>query len=291
MVSSAPAVEVANLYKVFGKRPQVALQLLEQGQTPREIFEATGMTVALNDVSFRVTAGEIFVLMGLSGCGKSTLLRTLNRLIEPTRGTVHVAGREVTALSERELIALRREKLGMVFQSFALLPRQRVWENAAFALEIAGVGRDERRERALRVLDRVGLKHHADSYPAQLSGGMQQRVGLARALCGEAPILLMDEAFSALDPLIRTEMQDELLALAKSSELTLVFVSHDLDEAIRIGQRIAIMQAGRIVQLGSAHEILSQPKNDFVRSFFQSVDPARIERLTANATASAVEGA
>jgi glycine betaine/proline transport system ATP-binding protein len=291
MVSSAPAVEVANLYKVFGKQPQLALQLLEQGKTPREIFELTGMTVALNDVSFRVTAGEIFVLMGLSGCGKSTLLRTLNRLIEPTRGTVHVAGREVTALSERELIALRREKLGMVFQSFALLPRQRVWENAAFALEIAGVGRDERRERALQVLARVGLEHHADSYPAQLSGGMQQRVGLARALCGQAPILLMDEAFSALDPLIRTEMQDELLSLARSSELTIVFVSHDLDEAIRIGQRIAIMQAGRIVQLGSAHEILSQPKNDFVRSFFQSVDPARIERLTANATASAVEGA
>ncbi|MEZ4370061.1 MAG: glycine betaine/L-proline ABC transporter ATP-binding protein ProV [Polyangiaceae bacterium] len=278
MIDQAPAVEVRHLYKVFGDHPKRALEMLERGVSKAAIFERTGMTIGVEDASFAVSPGEIFVVMGLSGSGKSTLLRMLNRLIQPSAGQVLIEGQDITQLSERELIDVRRRKMSMVFQSFALLPHLRVWENVAFGLEIAGVEKQKRRARALDVLEQVGLRAQADSYPPQLSGGMQQRVGLARALCTEPAVLLMDEAFSALDPLIRSEMQDELVRLQRQHSRTIVFISHDLDEAMRIGDRILILEAGRIVQLGTPHEILENPANDFVRSFFRNVDVTKFYR-------------
>ncbi|MFW5920285.1 MAG: glycine betaine/L-proline ABC transporter ATP-binding protein ProV, partial [Polyangiales bacterium] len=263
-------------FKVFGRRPEQALELVDQGLDKETIFERTGQTVAIRDASFEVRPGEVFVVMGLSGSGKSTLLRMVNRIIEPTSGTVRVAERDVTQMSRKELRDLRRNDLTMVFQSFALMPHQRVWENAAFGLDVAGVSRHERRERAQAALDKVGLGANAESYPAELSGGMQQRVGLARALAAEPKILLMDEAFSALDPLIRTEMQDELIALQREQELTVIFISHDLDEAMRIGHRIAIMEGGGILQVGTPEEILQNPANEHVRSFFGGVDISNV---------------
>lgn len=278
MIDQAPAVEVRHLYKVFGDHPKRALELLESGVSKARIFERTGMTIGVEDASFSVSPGEIFVVMGLSGSGKSTLLRMLNRLIQPSAGHVLIEGQDITELSERDLIEVRRKKMSMVFQSFALLPHLRVWENVAFGLEIAGVEKQERRKRALEVLEQVGLKAQADSYPPQLSGGMQQRVGLARALCTRPSVLLMDEAFSALDPLIRSEMQDELVRLQQRDSRTIVFISHDLDEAMRIGDRILILESGRIVQLGTPQEILDNPANDFVRSFFRNVDVTKFYR-------------
>ncbi|MCA9643320.1 MAG: glycine betaine/L-proline ABC transporter ATP-binding protein ProV, partial [Myxococcales bacterium] len=278
MIDQAPAVEVRHLYKVFGDHPKRALEMLERGVSKAAIFERTGMTIGVEDASFSVSPGEIFVVMGLSGSGKSTLLRMLNRLIQPSSGQVLIEGQDITGLSERDLIDVRRKKMSMVFQSFALLPHLKVWENVAFGLEIAGVEKQKRRARALDVLEQVGLKAQAESYPPQLSGGMQQRVGLARALCTEPAVLLMDEAFSALDPLIRSEMQDELVRLQRQHSRTIVFISHDLDEAMRIGDRILILEAGRIVQLGTPHEILDNPANDFVRSFFRNVDVAKFYR-------------
>ncbi len=277
-------LEAEHLYKVFGRHPERALELLEKGLGKDEIFERTGQTVGILDASLAVREGEIFVVMGLSGSGKSTLLRLLNRLIEPTSGTVKIAGCDVTRMTKKELIELRRRELSMVFQSFALMPHLRVWENVAFGLEVAKMPKKQRRERAEAALDQVGLLANVNSYPAELSGGMQQRVGLARALAAEPRILLMDEAFSALDPLIRAGMQDELLALQQRQGLTVVFVSHDLDEAMRIGDRIAIMQAGQIVQIGSAEQILQHPANDYVRSFFGGVDLSNV--LTARDLAS-----
>ncbi|MGD8430608.1 MAG: glycine betaine/L-proline ABC transporter ATP-binding protein ProV, partial [Ectothiorhodospiraceae bacterium] len=252
------------------------MRLLSEGLDKAEIFEKTGNTVGVQDAGFAIREGEIFVVMGLSGSGKSTLVRLLNRLIEPTAGRVLVKGQDVTSMSARELIELRRHDMSMVFQSFALMPHRSVLENAAFGLEVAGVDANERRERALAALDQVGLKVNAESYPHQLSGGMQQRVGLARALAGNPSILLMDEAFSALDPLIRTEMQDELIALQRTHRRTIVFISHDLDEAMRIGDRIAIMQGGSVVQVGTPQDIVSNPANDYVRSFFHGVDVSRV---------------
>jgi len=269
-------VEAEHLYKVFGDHPRVALDLLEQGYDKTTIFERTGMTIGVRDASFSVFRGEVFVVMGLSGSGKSTLLRLLNRLIEPTSGTVRIHGADVTAMDPAELIDLRRREMSMVFQSFALLPHQSVLENAAFGLEVAGVGRAERHERARAALEQVGLGPYAERLPEQLSGGMQQRVGLARALAVDPALMLMDEAFSALDPLIRREMQDELLRLQEESERTVVFISHDLDEALRIGDRIAIMEGGRILQVGTPAEILNHPADDYVRSFFQGVDVGHI---------------
>lgn len=271
-----PMVVGEHLYKVFGRRPDKALALLEEGLDKDEIFERTGQTVGIEDASFEVYAGEVFVIMGLSGSGKSTLLRMLNRLIDPTSGTVKIAGRDVTRMNKKELRELRRKEVTMVFQSFALMPHQRVWENAAFGLEISGISRRERRARSLAVLEQVGLKAYADTYPAELSGGMQQRVGLARALAAEPKILLMDEAFSALDPLIRANMQDELLALQRERDLTVVFISHDLDEAMRIGDRIAILEGGRVLQVGSPEEILRNPVDSHVRSFFEGVDISNV---------------
>lgn len=272
----AEKVVVRNLYKIFGTRPEVALRMLREGKSKDEIFERTGQTVGVKDASFSVEESEIFVVMGLSGSGKSTLVRMLNRLIEPTSGEILIDGRDITKFSKRELIALRRRDIGMVFQSFALMPHQTVLENAAFGLEVSGVAREERNARALEALDAVGLKAYARSYPDELSGGMKQRVGLARALASNPSILLMDEAFSALDPLIRTEMQDELLRLQQEHARTVIFITHDLDEAMRIGSRIAIMQDGEIVQIGTPEEIVQHPANEYVRSFFRGVDVSQI---------------
>jgi glycine betaine/proline transport system ATP-binding protein len=246
------------------------------GKSKAEIHAATGSAVGVDDASFDIMDGEIFVIMGLSGSGKSTLLRLLNRLIEPTAGVVEINGQDITKISQRDLIQLRRRDMSMVFQSFALLPNRNVLNNAAFGLEIAGVGEAERTEKALAALDSVGLKDYAQSRPDELSGGMKQRVGLARALASEPTILLMDEAFSALDPLIRTEMQDELMRLQAEQSRTVVFVSHDLDEAMRIGDRICIMQHGKVVQVGTPDEIVSRPANDYVRSFFRNVDVSQV---------------
>ncbi|WP_119461806.1 glycine betaine/L-proline ABC transporter ATP-binding protein ProV [Rhodospirillaceae bacterium SYSU D60014] len=269
-------IVVKNLYKIFGSKSEAAMQMLRRGEGKDEIFRKTGQTVGVQDASFSVEEGEVFVVMGLSGSGKSTLVRMLNRLIDPTSGEVLIDGRDITRMSKRELIAVRRRDIGMVFQSFALMPHQTVLENAAFGLEVAGVDRAKRQDRALDALDAVGLKPYAASYPDELSGGMKQRVGLARALATDPSILLMDEAFSALDPLIRTEMQDELLRLQQEHARTVVFITHDLDEAMRIGSRIAIMQGGEVVQIGTPEEIVRQPANDYVRSFFRGVDVSQV---------------
>ena len=268
-------VVVRNLYKVFGPRPQQAMEMLAQGLDKDEVFRRTGQVVGVQNASFEVRQGEVFVLMGLSGSGKSTLVRLLNRLVEPTHGQVLVGGRDVAAMGRRELVALRRKDLAMVFQSFALLPHLSVLRNTAFGLEVAGVGRLERERRALEVLEQVGLAAFAHKRPEALSGGMQQRVGLARALAVDPTLLLMDEAFSALDPLKRTEMQDLLLQLQREQQRSIVFVSHDLDEAFRIGDRIAIMKGGVIVQIGTPDEILRNPGDAYVEAFFRGVDVQR----------------
>lgn len=267
---------VRDLYKIFGPAPDEAIRLLDEGLSKDEIFARTRTTVGVQAADFSIHEGEVFVVMGLSGSGKSTLVRMLNRLIEPTRGKVFLDGRDVTRMSRKELIEMRRSQMSMVFQSFALMPHKTVVQNAAFGLEVSGRPRAEQLERALAALDTVGLKALADSYPDELSGGMQQRVGLARALATEAPILLMDEAFSALDPLIRTEMQDELVRLQEQAARTIVFISHDLDEAIRIGDRIAIMEGGAVVQIGTPEEIVTSPANEYVRSFFYGVDVSKV---------------
>jgi len=267
---------IQDLYKIFGPEPEEGLRLLEQGLSKDEIFALTRTTVGVQGADFAIREGEVFVVMGLSGSGKSTLVRMLNRLIEPTRGRIYVDGEDITAMGKKELIRMRRVKMSMVFQSFALLPHKTVVENAAFGLEVSGRRRQEWLERAMRALATVGLDAQADSYPDELSGGMKQRVGLARALATEAPILLMDEAFSALDPLIRTEMQDEIVRLQQREAHTIVFISHDLDEAIRIGDRIAIMDGGSVVQIGTPEEIVTKPANEYVRSFFYGVDVSKV---------------
>lgn len=275
-MDESPIIEVAGLYKIFGSYPDSAWPLINRGCSKAEIFRRTGQTVGVSDATLSIRPGEVFVIMGLSGSGKSTLVRMLNRLVEPTRGSIRIRGRDITKMSQRQLIELRRRDLGMVFQSFALMPHRTVADNAAFGLEVSGMGRAERRTHALNALAQVGLGDNADSYPDELSGGMQQRVGLARALATDPSILLMDEAFSALDPLIRTEMQDELLELQRQRARTIVFISHDLDEAMRIGDRVAIMQDGKVVQVGTPEEIVTGPANDYVRSFFYGVDVARV---------------
>jgi len=265
-----------NVCKVFGESPKKALKLLDKGLSKDEIFEKTGNTLGVVNAFFDINEGEIFVIMGLSGSGKSTLVRLFNRLIEPSRGELILEGQDIAKASKSELRKIRREKMSMVFQSFALMPHMSVIENTAFGLELSGVSKEERNQRALDALSQVGLEAWADSYPSELSGGMQQRVGLARALANDPKILLMDEAFSALDPLIRTEMQDELLKLQQKHKRTIVFISHDLDEAMRIGDRIAIMHDGRVVQVGAPEEILKNPADDYVSSFFRGVDVSTV---------------
>jgi glycine betaine/proline transport system ATP-binding protein len=274
------AVRADKLYKVFGRRASEAIPLLEQGRDAQDVRKL-GVTPAVIDASFDVEEGEIFVVMGLSGSGKSTLIRMLNGLLTPTSGRVYLGEVELNGLSAKRMRAVRQEKISMVFQHFALLPHRTVLENAAYALEIRQLPRGERVDRAREALAMVGLEGWEDHLPTQLSGGMRQRVGLARALAAGTDILLMDEAFSALDPLIRREMQDQLLELQSRLGKTIVFITHDLNEAMRIGDRIAMMRDGRIVQIGTSEEILQDPANDYVAQFVQDVDRSRV--LTASA--------
>ncbi|MGM0453871.1 MAG: glycine betaine/L-proline ABC transporter ATP-binding protein ProV [Thermodesulfobacteriota bacterium] len=275
---SAPheRLQVEKAYKIFGGDPAPAFKLIEQGKSKDEIYKETGLTIGVHNANFTVYSGEIFVIMGLSGSGKSTLVRLLNRLIEPTSGKFIVEGQDIAKLDRKELVEIRRKYMSMVFQSFALMPHLTVLQNAAFGLEVMKIPEKERNERAKAALEQVGLEHVANSYPSSLSGGMQQRVGLARGLAVDPDIMLMDEAFSALDPLIRTEMQDELLKLQEGSSRTVIFISHDLDEAMRIGDRIAIMESGRIVQIGAPEEIMKNPADDYVKAFFRGVDPTNV---------------
>ncbi|WP_036771526.1 glycine betaine/L-proline ABC transporter ATP-binding protein ProV [Photorhabdus australis] len=269
-------LEVKNLYKIFGEHPECAFKLLNSGLSKDQIFEKTGLVVGIQNANLAIEEGEIFVIMGLSGSGKSTMVRLLNRLIKPTLGQVLIDGEDISEISETALREVRRNKISMVFQSFALMPHLNVLENSAFGMELAGVPKHERHKKALDALKQVNLENYAQSYPDGLSGGMRQRIGLARALANDPDILLMDEAFSALDPLIRTEMQDELLSLQGNQPRTIVFISHDLDEAMRIGDRIAIMQDGVVVQVGTPDEILNNPANDYVRTFFRGVDISHV---------------
>ncbi|CAB3741480.1 quaternary amine ABC transporter ATP-binding protein [Paraburkholderia rhynchosiae] len=272
---NSPKVVVEGLCKVFGTNPKQALGMLAGGATKEEVFARTGQIVGVHNVSFEVKEGEIFVLMGLSGSGKSTLIRLINRLVEPSAGKVLIDGRDVASVPRAELTALRRKDMSMVFQSFALMPQRTVLSNAAFGLEVAGVGRKEREARAMTVLEQVGLAPFAAKLPAQLSGGMQQRVGLARALAVNPSLMIMDEAFSALDPLKRKEMQNVLLDLQREQQRTILFVSHDLEEAMRIGTRIAIMEGGKVVQIGTPQQIITNPADDYVRAFFEGIDTSR----------------
>lgn len=272
----AKQIVIDKLFKVFGDAPERALALAAEGKSKQEIVQETGQSIGVFDASFTIEAGEIFVVMGLSGSGKSTLVRMFNRLIEPTAGRILVDEDDIAQYSELQLRDFRRKHISMVFQSFALLPHLTVLQNTAFGLELAGMPRAEREAAARAALDQVGLAVWASSYPDELSGGMQQRVGLARALAADPSILLMDEAFSALDPIIRSEMQDELLRLQQDKRRTIVFISHDLDEAMRIGDRIAIMKDGQVVQVGTPEEILRKPANDYVRQFVRGVDAAAV---------------
>ncbi len=278
--TAVPKIRVRNLSKVFGPRPERAQALLAEGATKSEVQERLGNAVGVFAVDLDIEEGETFVLMGLSGSGKSTLVRLLNRLHEPTSGTIEIDGVDITEMPKSELLRFRRSKFsGMVFQQFAILPHRTVLDNVAYGLEIQGVRASERSERALAATELVGLKGWEASYPRELSGGMQQRVGLARALAMDADILLMDEAFSALDPLIRREMQDELIELQSRMNKTIVFVTHDLDEALKLGDRIAIMNAGRVIQVGSPEAVITEPADDYVAAFVEGVD--RSEVLTA----------
>jgi glycine betaine/proline transport system ATP-binding protein len=275
-------IVVRDVSKVFARDPGAALTLLKSGESKDGILAKTSAVVGLNRVSFDVSEGEILVVMGLSGSGKSTMLRCINRLVEPSAGSIVVDGTEVTALSNKNLLEFRRAKFGMVFQHFALFPNRTILENAAYGLEIQRVERRQRTEKAMRAIEIVGLKGWENKHPSELSGGMQQRAGLARALAVDADILLMDEAFSALDPLIRCEMQQELRQLQQNLRKTIVFVSHDLDEAINLGGRIVLMKDGEIVQIGSPEEILMQPATDYVRRFVEHIDISSVltvERL------------
>ena len=269
-------IEVKNLTKIFGKHPRQAQALLEEGKTKAEILKATGATVGVDRANFSVADGEIFVIMGLSGSGKSTTIRMLNRLINPTSGSVLIDGEDIAAMDAAQLQQVRREKMSMVFQNFALLPNRTVQQNTEFGLEIQGVDKATRSEKAVKALAMVGLQGYEDQYPDQLSGGMQQRVGLARAFANDPEVLLMDEAFSALDPLNRRSMQDELLDLQDNLHKTIIFISHDLNEALHIGDHIMIMKDGVIVQIGTPEEILSQPADDYVERFIKGVDRSQV---------------
>jgi len=272
------AVKADHLYKAFGRRPHEMVKRLDAGQSRTDV--ANLGVAAVIDASFEVKAGEIFVVMGLSGSGKSTLIRMLNGLLDATSGTVTVAGKPITGIPASELREVRRRSVSMVFQHFALLPHRTVIDNVAYGLEVQGVGREERLKRARTIINLVGLDGWADNLPSELSGGMQQRVGLGRALAADTDVLLMDEAFSALDPLIRREMQEQLIELQAALGKTIIFITHDLNEAMFLGDRIAVMRDGRIVQIGTPEEILTDPANDYVAQFVQDVDRARV--LTAS---------
>ena len=287
-------IRAENVFKVFGEKPEEALPLIEQGLGKDEIREKTGLTVGVNDVSFELERGEIFVIMGLSGSGKSTLLRCVNRLIEPTSGQIFLRDFEgdgetdITALDESELRRIRRERMSMVFQRFGLFPHRSVRDNVAYGLEVQGRPRRERNDIAEETLEIVGLGGWGDSAPSELSGGMQQRVGLARALATKAEVLLMDEPFSALDPLIKVNMQNELLRIQEELQRTILFITHDLDEALRIGTHISIMEDGQIVQKGTPEEIIVNPKTEYVSDFVEHADPTNV--MTAKTVALPIHG-
>ena len=269
-------IEIKDLYLVFGHDKQKALKMLRKGKTKQEILKETGCTIAVNNANFTIRQGEIFIIMGLSGSGKSSLLRCLNLLNRPTSGKVIVNGKDIAHMGKEELRHVRRRELAMVFQHFGLLPHRTVLENIAFGLELQGVDKTEREQKARECMSLVKLDGYADMLISELSGGMQQRVGLARALANDPEVLLMDEAFSALDPLIRIEMQDELLALQSKMKKTIVFITHDLEEAIKLGDRIAIMRDGNVEQVGTSEEILTEPANAYIRNFVEKVERRRV---------------
>lgn len=277
-------LKVKEVFKIFGDRPKEALSLLNKGESKEAIFQTTGQTIGVQGAEFDVEEGQIFVVMGLSGSGKSTLVRMLNGLIRPTSGKIIIDGDDVASCSSSKLREIRRNKIAMVFQHFALFPHRSILENAAYGLKVKGVPVGERNEKALKALEQVGLAAWADSKPADLSGGMQQRVGLARGLATDPQILLMDEPFGALDPLIRREMQDELLALQATLKKTIVFITHDLNEALLLGDKIAIMKDGRVVQIGTAQDIVSNPADEYVAAFVADIDRGRV--FTAETVAS-----
>ena len=267
---------IENLTKIFGGNKKEALKLTHEGKTKKDILEETGATVGVYDASFEVKEGEIFVIMGLSGSGKSTLVRMLNRLIEPTEGNVKIDGENIMEMNDKELREVRRNKISMVFQNFGLFPHKTILENTEYGLEVQNINKKERRAEAEKALDNAGLLPYKDQYPHQLSGGMQQRVGLARALANDPEIILMDEAFSALDPLIRRDMQDELIELQKNQKRTIIFITHDLNESLRLGDRIAIMKDGEVVQVDTGEEILMNPADDYVERFVEDIDRSKV---------------
>ena len=272
-------IEIRDLYKIFGEAPESVLEEVKAGMGKDELLEKHNHVLGLNDINVDIKEGDITVMMGLSGSGKSTLIRHLNRLIEPTAGEVNLNGSNIVDLSAQELRRVRREEMSMVFQNFALLPHRTVLENAATAMAVRGVARAEYEEEAQKWLDRVGLQGVGDQYPYQLSGGMQQRVGIARALCSNAPVMLMDEAFSALDPLIRTDMQDLLLELQDELHKTVVFISHDLDEALKLADHLVILKDGYVVQQGEPQDILMRPNDPYIVDFISDINRARVLRV------------
>jgi len=269
-------LKVEKLTKIYGKNESKALELMSAGKSKDEVLELTGSTIGVNQAGFEVSEGEIFVIMGLSGSGKSSLVRMLNRLVEPSSGDIYIDGVNITDMKPKALRDVRRKKISMVFQNFALFPHRTILENTEYGLEVQGVTPNERRAKAEQALENAGLIAYKDQYPDQLSGGMQQRVGLARALANDPDILLMDEAFSALDPLIRRDMQDELLEMQKTMNKTIIFITHDLNESLRLGGRIAIMKDGEVVQIGTGEEILSNPANEYVTRFVEDIDRTKV---------------
>lgn len=269
-------ITVEGVYKIFGRHPQRAVDMMKSGATKETVLAETGQAVGLCDVSLAVPAGSIYMVMGLSGSGKSTLARAINRLIEPDAGRISIDGEQITGASDARLREIRRTRISMVFQHFGLLPNRTVLENAEFGLKLRGVSAQERKKKAMEVLEVVGLESWAGHLPSMLSGGMRQRVGLARALATDADVLIMDEAFSALDPLIRSEMQEELLRLQRTLKKTIVFITHDFQEALKLGTRIAIMADGRVVREGTPEDIVLNPNNDYVAAFTRDVDRARL---------------
>ncbi len=281
MKSSKPKIIIENLIKIYGKNPRKALKMFRDGATKDYILEATGNVVGVADVSLEISEGELFVVMGLSGSGKSTLVRCINSLIPATSGHIYIDGEDIAHVSSERMRELRRTQVTMVFQRFGLFPHKTVAENAAYGLKVRGVEKNQRRQKALETLEVVGLNQWVDYYPSALSGGMQQRVGLARALATDAPILLMDEAFSALDPLIRREMQDELIRLQKELQKTIVFISHDIQEALKLADRLAVMKDGYVVQLGTPEEIITLPADDYIKAFIKDVNRASVIKVGA----------
>ena len=269
-------IEINNVYKIFGSNPKSILPMVKDGASKEEILDKTGHTVGLDNVTLKIEEGEIFVCMGLSGSGKSTLIRHLNRLIDPTDGEIIVEGTNVMSLNKQQLIEFRRHKMSMVFQRFGLFPHRTVIDNVGYGLEMQGVAEAERKKTAMEKIEAVGLSGFENQFPAQLSGGMQQRVGLARALANDTDIMLMDEAFSALDPLIRSDMQKQLIDLQSELKKTIVFITHDLDESLRLGDHIGILNHGKLVQVGTPVDIIMNPADDYVKAFVKDVNRTKV---------------